>query len=232
MADFQSIFDFKIIILFLGKLFGGNSEEMYSKMRNILSSKKEESTEMKSVLKRLEDIKAELAMAINGKGCNIPVKPEELETPKEAILEKVHDSFDLEESSGNKNSFWIENIKKEFETDALGEGKEKKLKDKELKFWDGLIAEFLKPLVQTKEVKADLTNDLKVLRNKITFYIVMINCIIVLVIFLLQLHMENLSFTWPFPKQVCRNYSQYSVNIKKNCLHYSLLHALTSLISL
>ena len=190
------------------------------KMRNIFHSQKDEkNSDMIKVLERLDDQTdklEKLEMAINEKGYKIPVKPEKQETPKETVLEKVPESpkkgvsFQLSnppiENSGSKDLFWIEDIKKEFETDGLGEGEERKLRNKELLFWDDLIAKYLKPLTQTKEDKADAANGLKELRNNTTFSFLIVNCIVILVVFLLQNRTDILGVQWPIPKEVCKYY--------------------------
>ena len=200
-----------------GTIFGGNSDGIDLKMRNIFNSHKDENSDMKKVLERLDhqtDKLEKLEMAINEKGYKIPVKPEKLEIPKEIALEKIPESpkkgvsFQLSnppvENSGNKNLFWIEDIKREFETDGLGEGEERKLRNKELIFWDDLIAKYLKPLTQTKEDKADAANGLKELRNNTTFSFLIVNCIVILVVFLLQNRTDLLGVRWPIPKEVCK----------------------------
>ena len=187
------------------------------KMRNIFHSQKDEkNSDMKKVLERLDDQTdklEKLEMAINEKGYKVSVKPEKLETPKKIAFEKIPESpkkgvsFQLSnppaENSGNKNLFWIEDIKREFEIDGLGEGEERKLRNKELIFWDDLIAKYLKPLTQTKEDKADAANGLKELRNNTTFSFLIVNCIVILVVFLLQNRTDILGVQWPIPKEVC-----------------------------
>jgi hypothetical protein len=170
---------------------------------------------MKKVLERLDDQTdklEKLEMAINEKGYKIPIKPEKQEIQKKTALEKVleshekGDSFQLSnpsvENSGNKNLFWIEDIKKEFQTDGLGDGEEKKLRNKEWIFWDELIAKYLKPLTQTQKDKADVVNGLKELRNNTTFSFLIINCIVILVVFLLQNRTDILGVSWSIPKKV------------------------------
>ena len=185
-------------------------------MRNVFNSHKDENSDMNKVLERMDDQTdklEKLEMAINEKGYKIPVKPEKPETPKETAVEKIPESpkkgvsFRLSnppiENTGNKNLFWIEDIKKEFKTDALGEGRERKLKDKELIFWDELIAKYLEPLTQTKEDKANIANDLKELRNEMTFAFLIINIFFVLLIVLLQ-SKTDLFISWPIKSEVCR----------------------------
>ena len=198
-----------------GKIFGGDSDGIDLKMRNIFNSHKDENSDMKKVLERLDDQTdklEKLEMAINEKGYKIPIKPEKQETPKKTALEKVlespkkGDSFQLSnpsvENSENKNLFWIEDIKKEFQTDGLGDGEEKKLRNKELIFWDELIAKYLKPLTQTQKDKADAVNGLKELRNNTTLSFLIINCIVILVVFLLQNRTDILGVSWSIPKEV------------------------------
>ena len=202
-----------------GTIFGGNSDGIDLKMRNIFNSNKDENSDMKKVLERLDDQTdklEKLEMAINEKGYKIPVQPEKQETSKGATLENVPESpkkgvsFRLSnppvEVSANKDLFWIEDIKKEFQTDGLGDGEERKLRNKELMFWDDLIAKYLKPLTQTKEDKADASNGLKELRNNTTFSFLIVNCIVILVVFLLQNRTDILGVQWPIPKEVCKYY--------------------------
>ena len=174
---------------------------------------------MDKVLERLDkqtDKLEQLEMAINEKGFKIPKKPEEKDPSKEVQLEidpdntKKRVSFrpsDIPEALMiNKDQYWIEDIKENFEADGLGRGEEKKLRNKELAFWNELIAKYLKPLTQTKEDKADISNGLKELRNSMTFTFLIINCIVILVVFLLQSRTDILGATWPIPSKVCLNF--------------------------
>ena len=99
------------------------------KMRNIFHSQKDEkNSDMKKVLERLDDQTDELEkleMAINEIGYKISIKPEKQETQKKTAIKKIlkspkkEDSFQLSnpsvENSGNKDLFWIEDIKKELQ---------------------------------------------------------------------------------------------------------------------
>ena len=175
----------------------------------------DENSDMKKVLERLDDQTDELEkleMAINEIGYKISIKPEKQETQKKTAIKKIlkspkkEDSFQLSnpsvENSGNKDLFWIEDIKKEFQTDGLGDGEEKKLRNKELIFWDELIAKYLKPLTQTKKDKADAVHGLKELRNNTTFSLLIINCIVILVVLLLQNRTDVLGVSWFKAKEV------------------------------
>ena len=79
------------------------------------------------------------------------------------------------EEKMKKDSYWIQDIKQEFEVDGLGDGEDKKLKNKELMFWKDLIAKYLTPLTQTKKEKADAAKGLKELRDSSAFSFLMIN---------------------------------------------------------
>ena len=175
----------------------------------------DENSDMKKVLERLDDQTDELEkleMAINEIGYKISIKPEKQETQKKTAIKKIlkspkkEDSFQLSnpsvENIGNKDLFWIEDIKKEFQTDGLGDGEEKKLRNKELIFWDELIAKYLKPLTQTKKDKADAVHGLKELRNNTTFSLLIINCIVILVVLLLQNRTDVLGVSWSKAKEV------------------------------
>lgn len=172
---------------------------------------------MKKVLEKQDEQTNEigkLKKAINNFWFEIPIKPDKQENFKVKTQEKGPESpktrvsFQLpnssEENKLNKKSFWIEDIKKEFKTDGLGEGEERKLRKKELIFWNDLIAKYLKPLTQTKEDKADAANGLKELRNNTTFSFLIVNCIVILVVFLLQNRTDILGVRWPIPKEVCK----------------------------
>ena len=185
-------------------------------MSSLFHFHRQENTDMKKVLEKQDEQTNEigkLKTAINNFWFEIPIKPEEQENFKIKTREKVPESpktrvsFQLpnssEENRLNKKSFWIEDIKKEFKTDALGDGRERKLKDKELMFWDELIAKYLEPLTQTKEDKANIANDLKELRNEMTFAFLIINIFFVLLIVLLQ-SKTDLFISWPVKSEVCR----------------------------
>ena len=175
---------------------------------------KQDNADIKKVLEKQTNEIAKLKVAINNFWFEVPVEPEEQQNFQVKTQEKVPESpkirvsFQIpnssEENRLNKKSFWIEDIKKEFTTDALGDGEERKLKDKELIFWDELIAKYLEPLTQTKEDKANVANDLKELRNGMTFSFLIINIMFVLLLMMLQSTTDVLYITWPVPSKVCR----------------------------
>ena len=68
-----------------GKIFGGDSDGIDLKMRNLFNSHMDENSDMKKVLERLDDQTDELEkleMAINEIGYKISIKPEKQETQK------------------------------------------------------------------------------------------------------------------------------------------------------
>ena len=160
---------------------------------------------MKKVLEKQTNEIAKLKVAINNFWFEVPVEPEEQQNFQVKTQEKIPESPNSsEENRLNKKSFWIEDIKKEFTTDALGEGEERKLKDKELIFWDELIAKYLEPLTQTKEDKANIANDLKELRNGMTIKFLILNCMFVLLIYCLQSTTDVFDLIWFVTSKVCR----------------------------
>ncbi|KAL3115596.1 hypothetical protein niasHT_014273 [Heterodera trifolii] len=68
-----------------------------------------------------------------------------------------------------------------------------KLRLGEETFWDELIDKYLKPVETTTREQAQVANGLVALRNRIAFSIILLNCLLVLAIFLLQRHKDVLS---------------------------------------
>ena len=109
----------------------------------------------------------------------------------------------------------------EFNTDGLGIGADKKLKSKELLFWNELIAEYLKPLEQTKTEKANGEKSLKELRNTYAFTFMMINCIWIVIVIMIQEKADILGYTWPLAIKVTSPISaQYYNNVASKVLQY------------
>lgn len=72
------------------------------------------------------------------------------------------------------------------------------LSDHETEFWEGLISKYLYPLDSNPEKEAVIAGQLKDLRDKVMFMVLMLNAIFILTIFLLQLNRDKLSITLPF----------------------------------
>ena len=184
------------------------------KLSGLFSSQQKGDGEIKKDLEKISDKLEQLEMAIKEKGYKIPIKPTESEsskpappsklvvdTPKKGVSFKIASRENLKLE---RDSYWIENIKTEFEADGLGDGEDKKLKNKELVFWNELIVKYLKPLTQTKKEKADAAKGLKELRDSSAFSFLMINSIWVLTIYLLQDRKDTLGIRWPIPSKVSK----------------------------
>lgn len=68
----------------------------------------------------------------------------------------------------------------------------------EYKFWNDLIDKYLKPLDLTEKDKEEIAGALINLRDMVIMAFIMINALFVLVMFLLQIHKEQLHIKWPF----------------------------------
>jgi len=67
---------------------------------------------------------------------------------------------------------------------------------REVRFWEGLIDKYLKPLEKDAEKEKQIGNALKELRNQMVFSFLMINSIWVLTIFLLQENKDLVNLTF------------------------------------
>ncbi|XP_076345619.1 LOW QUALITY PROTEIN: chitin synthase chs-2-like [Tachypleus tridentatus] len=88
------------------------------------------------------------------------------------------------------NPYWIEDK-------DLKRGEVDYLNGAEIQFWKDLIEKYLYPLDQNKEHEARVASELKELRNKVVFGFLMSNALFILIVFLLQLHKDQLHINWP-----------------------------------
>ncbi|KAJ1374331.1 hypothetical protein KIN20_036997 [Parelaphostrongylus tenuis] len=71
-----------------------------------------------------------------------------------------------------------------------------RLKGAEEEFWTQLIYTYLKPVESTPQQESDIADGLISLRNSIAFAIIFINALLVLAIYLIQIHKNVLSIRW------------------------------------
>lgn len=95
------------------------------------------------------------------------------------------------ERDANKNPRWLED-------DIFRGCPVLHLSDHETQFWRDLIEKYLFPLDANKEDESRVSRELKDLRDKVMFGVLMLNGIFILTIFLLQLNRDRLSITLPF----------------------------------
>ncbi|XP_022241118.1 uncharacterized protein LOC106458718 [Limulus polyphemus] len=88
------------------------------------------------------------------------------------------------------NPYWIEDK-------DLKRGEVEYLNGAEIQFWKEMIEKYLYPLDQNKEHEARVASELKELRNKVIFGFLMSNALFILIVFLLQLHKDQLHINWP-----------------------------------
>ncbi|KAF2354061.1 hypothetical protein FHG87_015185 [Trinorchestia longiramus] len=89
------------------------------------------------------------------------------------------------------NPYWIEDEK------SVGKGEINYMPPKEVQFWKDLIAKYLFPLNKNAEEQKRIQVQLKELRNISVFSFTMMNCIFVIIVFLLQLNKDKIHITWP-----------------------------------
>lgn len=87
------------------------------------------------------------------------------------------------------NPLWIE--------DKALKGPMTHLSENEMQFWKDMLDKYLHPIDENKEEKARISAELKELRNKAVFSFFMFNALFILIVFLLQLHKDNLYLNWP-----------------------------------
>ena len=131
---------FTLIFNFLGSLFGKDSDGVNVKLSGLFNSQTSRDGELKRDLDKISNKLEQLEMAIEGKGYKIPTKQSVPEPPKKedkpqqlaVDVPKKGVSFKMashsREDKIKKDSYWIQNIKEEFEADGLGEGEDKKLR--------------------------------------------------------------------------------------------------------
>lgn len=87
-----------------------------------------------------------------------------------------------------------------------------RLHPEEETFWKDLIKTYLYPLPNNPEEKAKVAAQLKELRNKVVFGILMLNSIFILIVFLLQLQKDKLHIEWKF-SSVSYNITYFKENV-------------------
>ena len=88
---------------------------------------------------------------------------------------------------------------------------------REENFWKELIEKYLYPLIDNPEEKKKVAAQLKELRNKVVFGILMLNSLFILIVFLLQQQKEILHIEWPFngrPTSIIYNQNTESIDIQ------------------
>ena len=121
-------------------MFGKDSDGVNVKLSGLFNSQTSRDGELKRDLDKISNKLEQLEMAIEGKGYKIPTKqsvpepPKKEDKPKQLVVDvpKKGVSFKMashsREDKIKKDSYWIQNIKEEFEADGLGEGEDKKLR--------------------------------------------------------------------------------------------------------
>ena len=121
-------------------MFGKDSDGVNVKLSGLFNSQTSRDGELKRDLDKISNKLEQLEMAIEGKGYKIPTKQSVPEPPKKedkpqqlaVDVPKKGVSFKMashsREDKIKKDSYWIQNIKEEFEADGLGEGEDKKLR--------------------------------------------------------------------------------------------------------
>ena len=120
-------------------MFGKDSDGVNVKLSGLFNSQTSRDGELKRDLDKISNKLEQLEMAIEGKGYKIPTKQLVPEPPKKedkpnlvVDVPKKGVSFKMashsREDKIKKDSYWIQNIKEEFEADGLGEGEDKKLR--------------------------------------------------------------------------------------------------------
>ena len=189
---------------FLGSLFGSSNEGIDLKLRGLFNSNEKGDKEIKNDLNHIHDKLEQLEMAIKKEGYKIPTKandkkPDSIIKPLEEKKKLSGPSVRFTDPKDHKvrndliNPYWIEL------PEDVGAGEIKKLKNRENKFWQELIEQYLKPLVKNADQQKKQEQGLKELRNSMVFSFLMINSIWVLTVFLLQQNKDKLNIKWPLP---------------------------------
>jgi len=88
---------------------------------------------------------------------------------------------------GMKNPYWIENNKEnEEKCPLLAKAKEVKIDPTEVKFWNDMIEQYLKPLYEDKDAKKKVKDGLKELKNSYALSFMLVNSMWIAAIFMLQ----------------------------------------------
>lgn len=185
---------------FLGSIFGKDS-----RMEILLSSlrkQKEGDSEIKGDLQKITAKLDQLELAIKREGYTIPPKPAQVE-PKESNLKQPNSDITLRKKAASVRIVDPKEVKRNdlvwINDPDVGRGDIKRLKTKELEFWEELIDKYLKPLEKNADQEKKVAAGLKELRNSAVFSFLMINLIWILTIFLLQNNKDTLSIRWPIP---------------------------------
>ena len=127
------------------------------------------------------------------KGYKLPEIQEETEEPVNKKPEKLppRKRTTTFRDSDESNPQWVKD-------DELGTGPRDFLNEKEIKFWQELIEQYLKPLPKDPEAEKRVTEGLRALRNKIAFIFLLVNAMWITVTILLQANKAALSIRWPF----------------------------------
>jgi len=88
---------------------------------------------------------------------------------------------------GMKNPYWIENNEENAEKcPLLAKAKEVKIDPTEVKFWNDMIEQYLKPLYEDKDAKKKVKDGLKELKNSYALSFMLVNSMWIAAIFMLQ----------------------------------------------
>ncbi|KAK6623467.1 hypothetical protein RUM43_009319 [Polyplax serrata] len=124
------------------------------------------------------------------------------------------DSYGDDESRDELfNPYWIEDK-------DLRKSKFEVLSSQEITFWCQLIKNYLSPLVEDKEKQAEMTKNLRDLRDKMVVTFFMLNALFVVVVFLLQVNKGEIHIKWPLEARANITFDPvtYEINIQKTYL--------------